>query len=429
MRRASLPVLVLLLSGCLAPGEPSAPPLPALAARVRAVVGELPCEAPVGEGTSANVAVLAEDPLDAFGFVGAGELWLQGGRAYVARYGTGGFSVVDLADPLHPREVGAWDPEAAVRGLDVKTTSDGSAALVGNDDGVRVVDVRDPARMVLEHEERFAKTQAHMLTVFAVAGRDYLAVAKGDGEDLPLFRITGKPGAHRLERVASPALSTGTQLTGAWGPHDLLRAHDAFFLDDPLAGPTLWVANAWDGIAALDVSDPAQPREVVRIPNALPQYTHTVQTAVVEAGGAPRRITASVSEAGVNALRILDTTDLAAPRLLAEWNVGDPAQPQHNLQVVWPWLFVAHYRHGVLAFDLAAIVAGEAPAPVARLASAGESRAERVPATAAQGQLGAYDGTWDVGLRDGLLYATDAGLRVAAFGCVAPGDASLRSAG
>lgn len=427
---AALPAL--LLAGCI--GTPAGLDAPAaalpLAEAVRALVGELPCDARVGEGTSDNVALLSEAGLDEAGYTGAGELWLQGDRAYVARYGSGGFTVVDIRDPLRPREAGAWDPEETKRGLDVKVLSDGSAALVGNDDGIRIVDVRDPRAMVEEHHEPFAKKQAHMLTVFRVAGQDYVAAAKGDGEDFPIFRLTGSPGAHSLERVASPALTTLPRATGQWSGEDLLRTHDASFYDDPLIGPTLWVANVWDGIVALDVSDPSQPREVARIPNTLVQYTHTVQTVVLEGEGGPQRITVSVSEVGANTMRVFDTTDLAAPRLLAEWHVPNAAQPQHNPQLVPPFLFVAHYIEGVFVFDLDALISGQdRPNPIARLASAGEAREFASPATSVFGAIGLFDGTWDVGVKDGLVYQTDGGLRVAAFGCMAPGDAAMRSWG
>lgn len=431
-RWALLLALGPLAAGCLS-AQPEAVLGPAgvdLAGAVRALVGELPCEAEVGPETSANVAQLASQPLDRNGFVGAGELWLQGERAYVARYGTGGFSIVSLADPLHPVELGAWDPVETDRGLDVKALPDGSAVLVGGDAGIRVVDVRDPPNPVLEHEERFARPQAHMLTVFRVGGQDYVAAAKGDRQDLPIWRVAGGPGAHTLELVASPRLNTLERFTPLWGPHDLLRTHDAFFYDDPLAGPTLWVANVWDGIVALDVRDPSQPREVARIPNLKPQYTHTVQTIVLDDGGAPRRVTVSVSEIGYNTLNVFDTTELDDPRLLAEWHVGDPRKPQHNLQIVPPYLYVAHYDEGVFVFELRDLLDGGGMAPMARLAAqGGEIPRQQSPTSMAFDLLASFEGTWDVGLRDGLLYATDGALRVAAFGCVAPGEPAHTSAG
>jgi hypothetical protein len=427
-----VPVLALALAGCIATPEQLAPAaLPPLAERVLGLVGEVPCEAEVGEGTSANLAPLRSSPLDRNGMVGAGELWLQGDWAYVARYGTGGFSIVSLADPLAPEEVAVWDPERTMRGLDVKALPDGSAVLVGNDDGVRIVDVRDPLLPREEHHEAFARTQAHMLTVFTVQGQDYLAVTKGDGEDMPIFRVQGGPGNHTLERVASPTLtlaSTAFQALGQHNPQDITRTHDASFLDDPILGPTLWVANVWDGIVALDVADPAQPRVILRIPNLTPRYTHTVQTVVLGEGDQAQRVTISVSEIGHNVLHVWDTTDLTAPRMLAEWSVPRSWQPQHNPQLVPPYLYMAHYEHGVFVFALEDLLRGEAR-PIGKWASAGGQLGSSSPTGAVMGTLLNFSGTWDVGLRDGILYATDGGLHAVAFGCLTPGDAAMTSTG
>ncbi|MGQ0535487.1 MAG: LVIVD repeat-containing protein, partial [Methanobacteriota archaeon] len=323
---------ILLVSGCVGSSDevtPSDATSVDLSAAVRAVVGDVPCEATVDEGTSENLAEVLSVPLDSAGYASAAELWIQGDRAYVARYGTGGFSIVDLSDPLNATEVAVYDPEPAIRGLDVKATTDGSAVLIGSDDGIRIVDVRDAAAPLLEHHYAFDDAQAHMLTVFRVGAHDYVAAPKGEGQDMPIFRIDGGPGAHRLTPVASPALTTTSRAAGVWNPEDLARTHDAFFFADPILGvPTLWVANVWEGIVALDVSEPESPTEILRIPNSGPQYTHTVQTVVLEGG---RRVSASVSEAGVNTLRVFDTTDLARPVLLAEWSVPVAADPQHNV--------------------------------------------------------------------------------------------------
>lgn len=438
---ASLGLLLLgtLAAGCLSgpAGLSEQASLPGsavenLAARVRALVGPLPCEASVGDGTSANLAEVATAALDEEGSVGVAELWLQGSLAYVARYGTGGFTIVDIADPLNPVPLASWDPEETDRGLDVKTTSDGAAALVGGDRGVKIVDVRDPRSPRLEHEHRFAKPQAHMLTVFQVEGQDYVAAAKGDGQDLPIFRVAGEPGQHTLEPVSSPKLMRATQPTGVWNAHDLARTHDAFFFEDPLLGkPTLWVANVWEGIVALDVSSPEEPREIAWIPNLNVQYTHTVQTVVLDAQepGKARRITVSMAEVGYNTMKVYDTTDLASPRLLAEWSVREAWRPQHNLQVVPPFIYLAHYNQGVFVFRLSDALAGSLE-PVARLASTGaERRVQGSPLTTVLGAALDFGGTWDVGLRDGLVYATDGALRIAAFGCLEPGDDAMTSVG
>lgn len=422
--RASLLVVALALAGCVAPDAPTEPVRPSALDDVLAAVRGLPCEADVDDGTSANLQELGASPLDRAGYAAAGELDLRAPYALVARYGTGGFSLVDVADPRAPTELAAWDPEVTDLGLDVKWLTDGSAGVVAGQDGVRVVDVRDPAQLRLETEVPFARPQAHMLLVWTVDGREYVSATRANGEDLVIWSVGGGPGAHTLDPVASPRLTPLSQATPLFSPVDVTRPHDMFFAHDELLdAPVLWIANVEYGIAALDVSDPARPVQILDMPNPGSTYTHTVRTVVVEG----RRITMTVSEVGYNKLNVWDTTDLDAPKKLAEWSVPRATDPQHNLQIVLPYVYVAHYRYGVFVFGFDDLVAGRTT-PIAHLASTGADL-QSSSATAAAGPLQGFGGTWDVGLAEGIVYVTDGALRSVAFGCVTPGDPRATSVG
>ena len=429
-----------ILAGCVGPaadleaassGDLGLPadPWPA----VRAALGDLPCEAPVGEGTSANLAVLAEAPLDeAEG--SHGELALQrssdGARvlAALARYQSGGVDLADVTDPLAPLQIASWDPEETDRGLDVKFTTDGATLLIGGDASIKLLDVRDPAEPRLEDEYVLAKKQAHMLSLFRVAGADWVAAPKAEGFDLPIYKVVGEPWNRTLERVATPALTLLGEATG----EDLLRSHDAWFEVDPTTGtPTLWIANVWDGVAALDVMDPTAPKLLAKIPNLDPHqgYTHTVQVAHLDG----RRLVVAVQEVGVNAMKVWDATDLARPALVAYWHVPVAAFPQHNLQIVGDRAYVAHYKEGVFVFDLRAVGPGPVPtrlAPVAHL-EAGSAPGAAAPNSPTGAFSSAFGGTWDVVVKDGLLYTSEisAGLRVTGYGCLWPGDEGASSTG
>ncbi|MGQ0536072.1 MAG: hypothetical protein ACT4PT_08370, partial [Methanobacteriota archaeon] len=101
---------------------------------------------------------------------------------------------------------------------------------------------------------------------------------------------------------------------------------------------------------------------------------------------------------------------------------------QHNVQIVPPYLYMAHYTHGVFVFSLDDLVEGRA-VPLARLESSRRPIQSTSPTTTLLGSAGIYAGTWDVGLRDGLLYVTDGALRVASFGCIDAGDPAMTSTG
>ncbi|HWG91092.1 MAG TPA: hypothetical protein VNZ52_09630 [Candidatus Thermoplasmatota archaeon] len=428
-RSALLLAALVALAGCLAPATEEAAPTgtgdgdaEGLVTELRALIDGLPCDVPLsaaGEvtaGMTENLRGVAADELASLGTeANHGELWIHGDLAFVARYSTGGVDIVDVSDPRAPRHLSFWDPEQTDRGLDVKTTADGLTAIVGGDRSIKLVNVQNPLEPVLEFEHVFGKAQAHMVTVFPVNGLEYVAAAKAEGSDLVIYRIDGTPGNRTLEAVSSPKLTLLGNPTG----EGLLQTHDMSFLNDSLLGkPTLWLANVWDGIVALDVSDPANPVEISRIPSLDPYqgYTHTVQTVI----RGDQRLTVSVAEVGVNGMKFYDTTDLANPRLLAFWSHPVAALPQHNLQLVGDYAYVAHYQQGLYVFNLSDLPQGPVPmrhGPMGHLPAADDGSQGSGPGSA-------FSGTWDVVVSKGLVYTSDIdkGLRVTAFGCLLPGD-------
>ncbi|HWG92177.1 MAG TPA: hypothetical protein VNZ52_15105 [Candidatus Thermoplasmatota archaeon] len=438
MRRlAALLVPALLLTGCLAAteGEPEAVaregPLPAASwEAVKAALAGVPCEAAVvGADTSENLKVLGLDPLDDYGAADHGEMAFhtKDNRtlAAVARYSAGGFDLVDVTDPLAPKHLMTWDPEDGDYGLDLKFTADGATLVLAGAEQIRLVDLRDPLAPRQESTFPLDAPQAHLLTVFPVDGVEYVAASKGENRDLSIFRIVGEPGNRTLERVARPALTP----LGDTERNDLVRSHDTWFEVDPETGtPLLWVANVWWGILGLDVTDPANPKEVTRMANLDPfqGYVHSVQVTHLEG----RRLVVSVQEYGTGALKVYDATDLKAPHLVALWNLDIPTMPQHNLQVVGQYAYVAHFADGLFVFDLTQAGNGPAPtrlSPVAHLAPEGDP-----PLDAFRYSMFAqYFGPRDVVIRDGILWVSETtmGLRTVGFGCLTPGDVAQRSSG
>lgn len=409
--RAVLVIAALLFAGCVTPAalDPGATPADSLAA-LRAALAGVPCDEP------GSLKVLAEHALDMNAGSSHGELAIadsfDGGRvlAAVARYNQGGVDLVDVTDPLVPVQLSWWVPEKdANRALDVKFSSDNATLVIGSDLAIRLLDVRDPVSPKLESEFKLSRTQAHMVVVFPVAGQDYVAALKGEGKDLEIFKLAGAPGSRSLELVSTVTLTLAGEATG----QDLLTSHDAWFTVDPILNkPVLYVSSSWDGAAIVDVSDPAKPAILGKMPNADPYqgYTHTVQAFVKD----NKRFVVAVQEVGLNALKVWDATDLRAPRLVATWSVDNPTSMQHNLNLVGTRAYVAHYGEGVFVFDLSKVGAAvpERLAPVAHL-------------------LAGDGGSWDVVVRDGVVFTSEIGqgLRVVADGCLVPGDIASSSTG
>ncbi len=71
----------------------------------------------------------------------ASNLWIEGGRAYIADRG-GGLQIVDISDPANPFLVGTWDSLKYVRDVYVQ---DQYAYLAEEEEGLLVLDVSAPA--------------------------------------------------------------------------------------------------------------------------------------------------------------------------------------------------------------------------------------------------------------------------------------------
>lgn len=415
-----LAALSLVLTGCVtAPDSPIEPAglqeVDGAAAMeaVRALMADVPCEAEVGAGTSENILQLAR-----FEFPDStiGEFDVRGDLALVARYQLGGLEVVSLTDPANPVLVGSL-PLEETRGLDVKWLPKGDGAVIGDFGRIHVVDLSDPAqpvlRSVFSYENESLSGQAHMLTVAAIDGEEWVFVAS---------QTTGMP-AYVLKRE-------GWNLTfqGTYGlplvQSLVLGNHDITIVEDELFGgkPIMYVADGLAGWSAADLTDPAKPQRIGGSLSPEPGlgYTHTVRVAFMDG----KRIVATMSEVGHNTLKIYDATDLAKPVLLARWQADATRGtiPQHNIQLVNGWLYMAHYTEGVYAFNLTEVAQGPPLLGSLSLQPAARWAVEEPDTPSALG----FANVWDVVLKDGILYASDmkAGLYSIGFGCLAPGDSA-----
>ncbi len=427
--------LALLLSGCVSPaddgpasgspadGAPATDPWPA----VRAAMSGVSCEAISGSDTSSNLVQLANVSYGEEAGI-HGEVDVRGDLLLHARYQQGGFEMVDVRDPLHPVDLGAFDYNAEDNGdgLDVKFTPDNATALVGLGTGILMVDVRDPATAHIVGQWNFTDAaiatdpaprvseNAHMIYAARIAGKDWVFLAPNTSTGVWVLELQGTPDARRLEYVTQTLPVQG----GPLGPHDMWVGQDT---QD--GNWYLYSADGFHGWSAFNVNDPANPELAGGIANpAEGAYTHSIQAAWVNG----RRLVATIGEIGANALKVYDATTLNAPVLLGVWQAdpgaGSPA-PEHNFNMVAGRLFLSYYSYGMYVIDLNQLsglpAVGTAElAPVAHWGNNGETGG------------GAAD-IWDTVIKDGVIYLGDieGGLVVVGFGCHDVPDPALTSKG
>lgn len=402
--------------------DPSLPQTADRYAEARALAAGLPCEADAaGTATSANLLPLGNGT---FPDAGVGDFDIRG-HLLAANAG-----ILDITDPLRPRLVSDFLAAEIPSGGDAKWMPDNRTVVVGGG-AVTLVDVSDLANPRAEASWDLSEggavpglpqlfLNAHMLYAARIGGEDWVFVAPNSNHGVWILRAEGEWPERRLEYVAQTLPVEG----GPLGPHDM------FVHQDPFTGTwLLYAADGFHGWIVYDVDDPANPMPVGGHVRPETGYTHTIQAADV--GG--RRIVATIQEVGVNLLEVYDATNLLAPVLLGTWQVAPAATtPQHNLNIVNGTLYVAHYGHGMYAFDLRAL--GVLPASqVARM----EPVAHYDPQPGGDAYvlgIGGFEALYDVVVHDGLVYVGGfsepvLGIHVLAYGCNAIGDPALRSVG
>jgi len=388
-----------------------------------AAIAGLPCDAPMSDGLTGNLRVLAHDALadPARGDHRETDHDPHRPLLVVARIFEGGMDVVDTSDPTAPRILTVWNADDKDAALDVKFTSDGQSLVMAGDKSLRVVDMRNASAPRLESTFKLAEPTAHMITVFRVGESDYVAASKGEGSDLSIFQVKGEPGARTLERIATPKL---TPLSALPMRPDPIRTHDTWFEVDPATKvPILWVANVFYNTLALDVTDPAHPKTIADFghPDLYQGYSHSIRVAHVDG----KRLVVVGTEYGMGALKVWDATDLAAPKLVATWSLQ--TNPPHNFQVIGSRAYVTYFEHGFYIVDLSKATSGQLPL-LAHLPPTGKYvGAPREPGNF----VSSYFGPVDILVKDGVLWVDEEseGLTALAYGCLTPGDANATAWG
>ena len=197
---------------------------------------------------------------------------VSGTLAYIAA-GGGGLRVVDISDPAHPTEVGAWDSPGYAEGLAVAGST---AYLADGPYGLRIVDVSDPTHPV---EAAYAYPLNYVFDVAVGGDTAYLAAA---GAGLLVVNVSEPAHPAEMGTYDTPGYAYGVDVTedvvyiaDGWKGLRLANVSDPVHpigvgsLDTPgwamsvdILGSTAYVADGGKGLRIVDVSDREHPSEM-----------------------------------------------------------------------------------------------------------------------------------------------------------------------
>jgi parallel beta-helix repeat protein len=243
---------------------------------------------------------------------------VSGNLAYVAAGGAG-LRVVNISDPTHPTEVGAWDSRGYAEGVAV---AGNIVYLADGPYGLRVVDVSNPTQPT---EIGFAFPMNYAFKV--VVGGPYTYIAAG-GAGLLVADISDP--RHPVE--------IGSYDTSGYAYGVAVSVN------------TVYIADGWDGVKIVDVTDPKHPVQI-----------GSYKTPGWAFGIAVSGTLAYVADA-FKGLRVVDVSDPAHP---AEVGTYEPRGDFRSAVVAGPLIYIADRSWGLR------IVNGSNPAQPVQLNSYG----------------------------------------------------------
>lgn len=354
-----------------------------------------------------------------------------------------GIVLWDISERAAPRAV-AFAPTPGFSPVDVKFSEDGRLLYVATQRGLRTderilegpveqvgsngilaFDVSDPSAPRLAGQTLRLPGGCHMVRPVTIGGQEWLWCAWEGFWAFPVLRADGAvhfgPPSVYLRDEAGIPTPTGPAATRAHlEPFVEGAGHlDMQFHKD--AGRTIMVASHWDaGLRVVDVSDPHAPQELAQWKGeGARHYYGQVHSAEVVTTAEGRFILASpelTSDDTVPSIWVLDAADWSAPRLVAEFTAqgdhpsGDLTFTIHQWQVAPQGpdvsaddvrIYMTYNHAGVWVLSLGEILAGDNAAAVQGFHLA------RAPLDEESLPSRAYLGSWDVGLVDGHIYASD----------------------
>lgn len=301
------------------------------------------------------------------------------GVAYLVR-GDDGLRIIDVRDPAKPRDLGHF-PAESDNFNDVKVVDgpDGKRyALVASAvHGVVVVDVTHPARpdRVTSFSTTDPSVGAHTLFTETIGDVTYAYVADALTPELGIFDVTDPAIPRRVG-----GYTTGNR---DWEVHDL-----------HVSGGRAYLNAALGGLIVVDTQpDPAAPVLVGQFMPDPPEYSHSNWVTV--AGG--KKIAVHGDEGYDAHLTIVDV-DPASPgfmQAIGELSLRDEVSV-HNIMAVGERAYVAWYQDGIRVIDL------RDPTQPTQIAHYNTWDPEQSNAAFFEGAVGL-----DVHEDEGLIYAAD----------------------
>lgn len=254
------------------------------------------------------------------------DISVVGTRAYIALEGVAGFSnygsvqVVDISDPDHPAsQDNIYFGDGDALGVDVR---DGFAFVANGAAGLRIVDVRDPDRLVKVGEFRTVGGASDVVVVgdYAFVADSSAGVYSIDVRTVSTPRLDRRyrtPGSiHRVQVIGQLAYVVGSelQIVDVSTPFEP-RVVGGIALASPSIGLHVtdnlaYVAVEYNGVQVFNVSNPANP--ILRT-----TFDHSVEA---------RDITVVQDRAYISdaqeGLQISDVSNLDAPVLLGSYRTG-----------------------------------------------------------------------------------------------------------
>jgi parallel beta-helix repeat protein len=243
---------------------------------------------------------------------------VSGNLAYVAAGGAG-LRIVDVSNPSHPTEIGAWDSRGYAEGVAV---AGNVAFLADGPYGLRLVDVSNPAQ---PNEIGFAFEMNYAFKVAVDGQYAYIAAA---GAGLLIADVSDPRHPVEVGTYDTPGYAYGVAVSGN----------------------TVYIADGWEGLKIVDVTDPKHPVQIGSYKTPGWAFGVTVSGTL-----------AYVADA-FKGLRVVDVSDPAHP---AEVGAYEPRGDFRSAVVAGPLIYIADRSWGLR------IVNGSNPAQPVQLNSYG----------------------------------------------------------
>ncbi len=270
------------------------------------------------------------------GFGNALDIAVNGQYAYVAN-GTGGFKILDLADPEHPTQAGAIssstlfnNPSEGVTAYIKGVTVSGQYAYLagGPFAGLRVVDIADPAHPASlgGYDTPGNANRVAVSGDYAFVADDYAGLTVVDVAD-PAHPV-GKATLDTDGLAYDVAVSGNFAYVADWnyglqvfniadpehpsraGSYNDGQSNSGYALAVAVSGQYAYVADANAGLSIIDISNPAQPLLAGRL--AIGYATEVAVSGHY----------AYLTDANTSSLKVVDIANPAQPRLAASLAAG-----------------------------------------------------------------------------------------------------------